>query len=461
MTAGGSAFDRPKCELLDARKLPSAPPPISYTVSGSIAAGTLMSATIPGTANAARARGAPRIALLIPISSREEFQPLRRDGMQWLRNRCRRRLDWLAWRAGASSPFHYSTYSDYEQTNRGDIAIRIATIELLHQTFGAEAAVTEIGWSEFDSLDPAWIDQNTDLFVIGGGGYYFLHAGGHLTPRVARDLDLLRPLRCPVISLASGVNRQMDGTHEDGHDLDPAAREVLTALVGRLALSSTRDRNGQRILDLVAPGRTQVLADPALFLAGTGAPPVVSRNDGVLRVGLNLAFHGTYPGNVMTDRLRLIATAARQLARRRPCQFFYFVHDVAERLIPHLLRRLGVPVRVVDTGPAEMLDHYAQLDLHVCQMLHSGILSLNLGVPTINLGYDVKNAAFFDLMQMPEYCLPAHATGAAQLGSLIDTMLPRLPDLRQQILARKAVLLRDMNDFLRRTRQLLAAQHRS
>ena len=223
----------------------------------------------------------------------------------------------------------------------------------------------------------------------------------------------------------------------------------MTELLDLLALSSSRADTARKLLDQIQPGKTVCLVDPALFLAPKVPAGFVPRpDDGALHVGLNIAFHGPNVSRTMPDRVRVVAAAARALAQRRACRFFYFVHYDSEILIPWLLRREGVPVTVVDAEPAEMLAWYGQLDLHICQMLHSSILSLNAGTPAINLSYDVKNAAFFKLMGLDGYCLPGSDTDAARLTATIDIALSRRDALARQIAARKVELGRKMDQFL-------------
>jgi polysaccharide pyruvyl transferase WcaK-like protein len=368
--------------------------------------------------------------LLVPVSERTQFVPVRRGPVAWLRNRLRRVLDVC----GVGTP-HFSTWQDAQNTNRGDSAIRIASIQLLRQAFRGDVQVEAIGWHELLAVDPARVGA----LVLGGGGYFALHAGGRLAARVARDVDWLRGMRGPVVSFAPGVNRALE---DGGADLDGDARATLTELMDRLALSSARDANSCRLLDLVAPGRTTLLADPALFLAVPGAP--TARDATVLTVGLNLAFHGHAASATMPARLRDMVAAVRELARQRPCRFVYFVHEQPERLIPHLLRRAGVAVSVVDAEPMAMLAEYRKLDVHVCQMLHSSIFSFAAGVPAVALAYDVKNAGLFELMGLPEFCL-ADASG---LGAAIADILARRAALAEHIAERKAALRADMDAFL-------------
>jgi polysaccharide pyruvyl transferase WcaK-like protein len=388
------------------------------------------------------------VFLLVPVSAAGERRPLRRGLVGWLRNRARRALDLLQWRLmrrlGTAPPaLHFSTWQDADRCNRGDAAIRVASEALLRRAFGPAAPIEAIGWDELAGRDPDEISARARLFVLGGGGYFSVRAGGRLAPRLARDLGWLRRLRCPIASFAPGVNRALG--ERDEQALDAAGRAVLGELVGRLALSSARDANSRRLLDLVAPGRTTLLADPALFLAAAVPPPAAPRADGVLTVGLNLAFHDADVSRALPARLRLLAAAARALARRRPCRFVYFVHDQPERLIPRLLRQEGIEARVVDAPAAAMLAEYATLDLHVCQMLHSSILCLAAGVPAIALAYDVKNAGLFEMMGLPELCLDADT---ADLGAAIADVLRRGPALRRQIAERTAALRAETDAYL-------------
>jgi polysaccharide pyruvyl transferase WcaK-like protein len=209
-----------------------------------------------------------------------------------------------------------------------------------------------------------------------------------------------------------------------------------------------RDPATQRMLEAIRPGRIECVADPALFLEPAAASPSAGF-DG-WRIGLNLAFHDRIVSRDVLSRLDLLCGLARALSGIRPCRFVYFVHSDAERLLPRLLRRGGVPVEVVDADPREMVAAYRQLDLHICQMLHSSILATNAGVPTINLGYDVKNAGFFELIGMAEFSVPA---ATVQLPDLVDrarSLLARGDAVSLRLRQRKAALRSGMDAFLNR-----------
>jgi polysaccharide pyruvyl transferase WcaK-like protein len=393
-------------------------------------------------------QGHPVVCLLVPSSASTEFQPVSRGPVERVRNRLRREADRLLWALGRPTQFHYSTWLDRANTNRGDIAIRLASRELIELGFGCKVEFIEISWDEVPQFDAAWINERADLFVVAGGGYYFLDRDGRLSPRIGRDILLLKQLTCPIISFCPGVNRHLVPGQNESDIHSDAVRE-LSELLDLLALSSIRDNSGREVLDRTRFGKTARLVDPALFLSSKRPPNFTPRpDDGALQVGLNIAFHWGGASQVMPDRVRVVAAAARDLAARKPCRFFYFVHYDSEVLIPWLLRQEGVPVTVVDAQPAEMLAWYGQLDLHICQMLHSSIFSLNSGVPTINLSYDIKNAAFFEIMGLDDYCLPGFDSDTARLTAMIDLALCRRADLVRHIAMRKAELRREMDAFV-------------
>lgn len=400
-----------------------------------------------------------KIYLYVLIPSAAAFAPLRRSPAQRLRNRLRRAWDGVRWRlTGDLTTFHYSTYDDVANSNIGDIAVAQAVRQLLRQSARTPLDIEEIGWGTLDDARIAEINRDGALFVIGGSGYYFFDAEWGVAPRVIADAVLLSKLRIPVVALSPGVNRLTAGGEAATPPVMPPPTErAMHRLVRSLALSSVRDGFSKTILDAVAPKPSRVIADPALFLE-PDAPPAPRPADGVLEVGLNLAVHGNYTNRMLPTTLPLLLALIRELSARRPCRFTYFSHYDGEKMVPALLRRHGVPVREVYDGPRKMLREYVRLDLHICQMMHSAILAVNAGVPTVNLGYDAKNQAFFDLMELPRQCIGVQDATEQRLIELAERTLAEAPLLRQRIARRKAELRSDCDVYLG---QMLALAHGS
>lgn len=203
--------------------------------------------------------------------------------------------------------------------------------------------IIEIGWDELPTLEMDWVDENVDLFILGGGGYLSLDADGRLAPRVERDIALLRGRRRPVATLCPGLNLSL--VH--AANIASAAaknKETLGCFVDMLAQSSVRDLATWTMLESIRPGRTECLPDPALFLS---YPKPSARAPGpAAQIGLNLAFHGAEPSRLLVPHFRLFCDVARGLARTTPCRFIYFVHYESERLVARLFHRAGLDIEV-------------------------------------------------------------------------------------------------------------------
>jgi polysaccharide pyruvyl transferase WcaK-like protein len=113
-----------------------------------------------------------------------------------------------------------------------------------------------------------------------------------------------------------------------------------------------------------------------------------------------------------------------------------------------MLGRRGLKFEVVDLPPREMIGAYKQVDLVICQMLHSSILATNAGVPSLNIGYDVKNASFYDLMGLPELCIPHSEVSPERLVSSFADLLGRRAEIAIQLDRSKAFLLGEMQAFI-------------
>lgn len=395
--------------------------------------------------------GRRRVFVIATFSLLTEDRPVPRGAWGWLRNRARRGLDFVLWRLGRRWGFHYSTYQDRQDSNRGDSAIRRATIQLLRQACPGRLEITEFGWEQIDEAFALRANGGADLVVIAGGGYISCNGMGDLPDRFLRHLDVYRRLSCPIIGFGLGLNCL--SSYQTGQPRLSAQSVVLLGEFTRLlAQLSVRDAVTRQAL-----GGGEVIPDPALLLdAKAGALPRRGPGDG-LWLGLNLAFHGPASTLLLARLFPIIVEVLRSLGRTHRLGVVYFVHSDAERLIPRLLRAEGITVRVVDGPPEEMLSWYGMLDIHLCEMLHSCILAANRGVPTLNLAYDSKNWGFYDLMGMEDILPAATADAEAILGRL-SGMLERRDELSRAILRRKEDLRHDMDGVLAGMARLLSGE---
>jgi lipopolysaccharide exporter len=399
--------------------------------------------------------GRPRIFVISTFSSQSEDRPIERTPLAWLRNRGRRLLDLGQWRVQRRWGFHYSTYQDRMDSNRGDSAIRRATVQLLRTTFPQDVEITEFGWDQVDADFAVRANRDADLVVIAGGGYISCDADGNLPQRLSRHLDAYERLTCPLIGFGLGFNCLL--SYQTGQPrLSEAGAALLRRLVRVMALVSVRDEVTRQALtfDGVVP---VLVPDPALLLEPGRISQSRQKPDGMVWLGLNLAFHGPASTLLLERLFPLIVRVLQAFGRTHRCRILYFVHSDAERLIPRLLRSAGIAVTVVDAAPEDMLAWYGLLDIHLCEMLHSCILAADRGVPTLNLAYDSKNWAFYDLMGLTDI-LPAAGASEDEILAHLNGMLAGHDGLAQAILRRKEELRGEMDGFLARVARVVSGE---
>lgn len=396
----------------------------------------------------------PIVALVTPFSSSEDNRPAARNAFARLKNNARRILNLLHWTLGRRWKFHYSTYEDRQNCNRGDIAIRLASRWLLEEAFDRSVEIVEFGWDRFcvSSLK----DLRIDLVVIAGGGYFFLDTHGDFPPRLQAHLQALGTLKCPAVGLCLGVNRLVGDRTGASPVPSERAKDVVLQFAERLAMLSVRDAKALEMMETIRPGIAAKLPDPALFLPvdETAKAPSRRTND-ELWVGVNLAFHGKEVTSLIAEQFPIVVGALRQLKGEKNCRFFYFVHYDSERILPSLFELAGLPMTVVDCPPPAMLAWYRELDIHIAGMLHSAILATSVDVPSIHIAYDVKGIGFFESMGMQHNIAPARGLNAEQFQRQVTRLIAGRHDERRDISRRKSALWRDLQNFVGRIPPLL------
>ena len=342
-----------------------------------------------------------RICLFLPTPRHTSNVPVAETASARMRRRLRRSVDRIVWRFSPARHLSNYAWTDLVNSNKGDHAIRMAIGAQIAAAMAPQPVTfTEVGWDDMTPDDAEAIGRSHDLFVIAGSGYFTLGPHGQATPRLLRDCESLERLRCPAVAYGTGTNRNFDAA---GHDPGPAddvsstGNIALARLLGRLGAVGVRDANTQQALQRLTDRPVELMGDPVLFWPE--APPAVARPLGQrLRIGVNLAYHGAAMDARMARNLPVYAAFLRRLAAELSAELHYIVHYDAERAVPPMLRSHGVTLAVHDVPAAGLAPVYRTLDLHVCEMLHSSIIAIAAGVPTMNIGYDVKNRAFFELL---------------------------------------------------------------
>jgi len=403
-------------------------------------------------------RRAMRVLIYTPIPADEAYRPISRSFLERIRNRTRRHLELLAWRATGVWRAHYSTFEDASGTNSGDIAIRVAVSRQLERILGnRQIDAIEVCWGK---LGEALNQHGTpDLIAIAGGGFFFADSRGRLPPRFAADVAALESVSCPVIGISLGLNRHITDDDSGAFRFDPSQNETITQFMKRLDLCAVRDRTTQEAIAAVTGEAPTVAVDPA-FLVGARMPlwrgPAAQRP--TLMVGVNVSFHGAYATAFNRTLLTVLARALYRLAQNHPVHFMYFVHSDGERGIVTALRRFGIPLTVVEGDIDTMLRAYRQLDIHVCQMLHSAILATSVGVPTLNLAYDIKCKSFFELLEFPQGCRGNANLTADDLFGELTELLANREEVMAHLATQRVKLADDAAVFYRRIAALTAGR---
>jgi polysaccharide pyruvyl transferase WcaK-like protein len=277
-------------------------------------------------------------------------------------------------------------------------------------------------------------------------------------------LSALRQLRCSKIAYGMGIN-QLARTDETQLNIDalPATTlQLIDHFVEQLDLVSVRDESIRIIVDRKLRDRVYITGDPALFYRAedrreapakplNGRPATPSFD-----VSVNFALHGPASAANLSTGFAAYAKFLRELASQYHIRYHYVQHSDTERIIPLMLSLCGIRVRRHDVPAERLCSTYRQFDLNICQMLHSSILSLNVGVPTLTIAYDVKSYSFFELMGLPEYCVarspfePLRALAAARKA------LEEGEAYRRSLALRKQQLHQILEKFLEQVATLVA-----
>ncbi|MGE4063797.1 MAG: polysaccharide pyruvyl transferase family protein [Rhodospirillaceae bacterium] len=374
------------------------------------------------------------------------YQPIGRSGFLKAKNQARRWTELLRWRFLGRWRAHYSTFKDRNNTNRGDIAIRMAVRQQIERAFARQPiTVTELAWGELDMV--LKMSPPPDLVVIGGGGFLFADRDGRLPPRFARDVAALEAVSCPVAACAIGLNWLIESGTEKTFRFHRESLECIRRFLSRLTLGSVRDANSQRALAAVARRHLPVIVDSAFLLAAPAPPRSAEKMNRPIQIGLNLAFHGPHTSMTSHRMLPLMVNVCRRLEHDVSCRFTYFVHSDGEVGLAAALKLSGVQLDVVNDDVAPMLDAYRKMDIHVGQMLHSAILAMSVGTPALSLAYDMKSAGLYDLLGLKELCLDASTATEEEIVFSIKALIKSRDAVSAALISRRADLEAESHAF--------------
>lgn len=394
-----------------------------------------------------------RVLIYLPVPRDKALSPVKKSAFGEVKSYIKRR--WEIREAVRTGHLKLSAYhhARTNSSNRGDIAIGMGVERAIQQAFGHDnCEITVVGWDFLNETSVPWINEQFNLFVIGGGGYIFLDSAGHLNHR-QNDIKFLEKLTIPVIALGIGLNRLMhEKTWEVGEfdRLPSSTNEYLrrfSAVVGNI---SVRDLPTQQLFEIAARKSCALTGDPALFL-DLMRPEREKSPTGVMlaqSVGINVAAHGWRALVVLEKIMPIFESTYKTLTQEGQNKLVYFLHDDLEYSVAEYLQRRGVKYALLDGMPKELSEGYREVDFVLSQMLHSSILAFGVGTPVINIAYDLKSSAFFDLFNLSEYSIPWNELTLERLNAMIVQLRQRLPAIRAKIITRRNELYSEQELFL-------------
>jgi hypothetical protein len=403
-----------------------------------------------------RALSHVRIGLYVAVPSALEDKPIQGSWFAKCKSAFVRLIDTLNWHLFRRGTIRYHHWDTRYGSNKGDAAIRESTKDTLRAALAPIALeFEEFEWGQLAGVSGDRISDRWDAFVVGGSGYVTSDEYGNVSPRMDSDLPALKLMNCEKILFGVGWNTLLT----EGGKIEPLSSDA-SSLVKRtyaeFGLCSVRDSATKLLFDNLSDTSAFLMGDPALFWYPKARYLSLPKSPDVLRVGLNFALHGSIGAARFEKMFDTYCVLLGEIQRRHRVEFHHVRHSYAERLVPSIFRSRGIRITGHNPRPDQLIDLYSQLDLHICEMMHSSILSMAAGTPAINLAYDIKNVGFYDLMQLPQFCHPIWGLDHGAFLSSVDEAIADRNSFSKNILLRKQELQGVQEIFMRDVRNRLA-----
>ena len=358
--------------------------------------------------------------------------------------------DVAAWFLLGSSHVRFDHWQSKLNTNKGDIAVRETIKSQLREAFsGCDVQFTELKWGQLKEHMSDDLNRSLDLLVIGGSGYIRPTKARNLPSDMIEDAKAFARLTCVKVAYGIGWNYLLDTNTDSAPPLSAIGYEKLEALLRTIDLMSVRDHATQALIQEVSGSRPLLVGDPALFYSGLFPAQTTRESRKKLHVGLNMALHGADMARRLEVGFDMDCAFLKALSREHEIVFHYVQHTQSESVIPLMLASRGIFVRWHNPPAEKLIDFYRSLDIHICKMMHSSVLSFSARIPTLNFVYDIKNKGLFEIMGMSGFYFSSwgfdHEMALAAAKKLID----RRRDVRNQIDERIGELRSDLAVLLR------------
>lgn len=384
-----------------------------------------------------------KICLYSTIPFRGENVRRHRHPWSALKDSIKRTRDRARWLLTSDRTFDVSAWSMYVDDNRGDMAIRRAVQELFRRVFGRDVQFAEYGWGTLDRRAVKEVNTDCDLFVISGGGYLFIEDDGSLgNRRLTADIEYLGGISCPKVAYGVGLNQVLSFDSALAQEFNIDAAKLVRRWLGYLDLVAVRDQATHDVLQKIDRRSMSVIGDPALFLGSASTSQFTEGN-----VGINFAVHGPLAQELFSKHFYQYCSMLKEL-RNNGFRLTYFQHSEVDSVAVRMFKSAGISLSVVDVPPQDLPSAYSRMEFTVCQMLHSAILAANVDVPSINIAYDRKNFAFYELFGMQDYCIHHDKFSLEWLRNCIERVRLNRAIISASLAHRKHELFERQTNFL-------------
>jgi polysaccharide pyruvyl transferase WcaK-like protein len=399
------------------------------------------------------------ICLYTAIPEDDQFRPLASSWLLLVKSAVRNYVNHALTVLTGQLPsdlYHYQVANGLDDnSNRGDISIRLAVREQIQDAFGKRRVkFKEIKWASLTNDIVDEINRECDLFVIAGGGYLFLTGNGS-GGRSFADVPFLQAITCPVVAYGIGLNRLMHENICDLRDIHESTKDEIRKFSSACAQIGVRDAHTMELLELYGDKPISLIGDPVLFLGYSRNLPSIGGPKSHPVVGINLAVHSWRALAVLRPLLPNFIELLKHVQSSLNANLTYLLHHDYEEVVVDFFRQRGIEMDVVRGSAQNLLAAYGTMDFVISQMLHSCIFASNKEVPFLNIAYDHKSIAFCELMGIPECAVPHHEATSDLLKSRFDFIFENRDGIRSAIVISKKTLKTAQGGFVYRMENLV------
>ena len=352
-------------------------------------------------------------------------------------------LDRIKIKTKKNHKIDYRNYISSTTYNRGDHAIIQASNQIIKQK-ASHLEINPVNWGDIDKPSNSQVP-----FAICGSGYFFLNNVLQFPSRLHNDLASIKGGNSLAMIYGAGVNL-LDPTLKH-REINPPKDQLnfLSDFLEHCEHISVRDAASQRLLQCCTSRQVHLIGDPAFLIEPYfDIKPEKIFSKEIIHIGVNIPFHGPGACSRINEDFPAYITALNKIQKKTDCLFHYIIHYDSEILIAKLIQDAGIKINIIHGDVDALLHAYQQLNMHIGGMLHSCILASSRGTPAIGLAYDIKHSGFFDLLKLPEHCIPAQPFDPDHIVNLSMQILKNENQLRLKILKRRMELKDKADEFL-------------